>query len=58
MRMERKYSKLKEEIMDLFGTISVDEIIINKPLSKLMVNISNSLSGISIVERYQPQERI
>ena len=56
--MERKYSKLKEEIMDLFGTISVDEIIINKPLSKLMVNISNSLSGISIVERYQPQERI
>lgn len=56
--MERRYSKLKEEIMDLFGTISVDEIIKNKPLSKLMSEIANSLGDISVIERYHPKENV
>lgn len=56
--MERRYSKLKEEIMDLFGTISVDEIITNKPLSKLMSDIANSLGDISVIERYHSKENV
>ena len=56
--MQRRYAKIKEEVMDLFGTISVEEIISNKPLSKLIGDIANSLDGISIIERYNTKENI
>lgn len=56
--MQRRYAKIKEEVMDLFGTISVEEIITNKPLSKLIGDIANSLDGISIIEHYNTKENI
>lgn len=55
--MEKRYSKLKEEVMELFGTISVEELISNKPLSNLITEIVGSLEGISIVEKYAIKER-
>jgi hypothetical protein len=54
--MERRYSKLKEEFMDLVGTISVEEIIANRPLSKVIKEISDSLTDFSIVNRYNLKE--
>jgi len=54
--MEKRYSKLKEEVMDLFGTISIEEIIRNRPLSKLMSEIATSLEDVSIIEQYKPKE--
>ena len=56
--MEKRYSKLKEEVMDLFGTISIEEIVCNRPLSKLMREIALSLDNISIIERYNTKENI
>jgi len=56
--MEKRYSKLKEEIMDLFGTISVEEIIKNKNLSRVLKEISSSLDHISISDRYQIKEGV
>lgn len=47
--MEKKYSKLKEEIMDLFGEISVEEIISNRPLSYLLNDLTTTLDQISIL---------
>lgn len=56
--MEKRYSKLKEEIMDLFGTISVEEIIKNRNLSRVLKEISSSLDHISISDRYQIKEGV
>lgn len=56
--MEKRYSKLKEEVMDLFGTISIEEIVCNRPLSKLMKEIALTLDNISIIERYNTRENI
>ena len=55
--MERRYSKLKEEFMELVGTISVEEIITNRPLSKVIKDISDNLAEFSIVNRYNLKEQ-
>jgi len=47
--MDRKYSNLKEEIMDLFGEISIEEIVTNKPLTRLLGELTTSLGDISII---------
>lgn len=40
--MDQKYSNLKEEIMDLFGVISIEEIISNRSLARIMRDITKS----------------
>lgn len=48
--MKRQYSGIKREIMDLFGVISIEEIVRNRPVVNLMEEISDSLSGISLIK--------
>lgn len=48
--MDRRYSKLKEELMDLFGTISVEELIANRPLSNLFEEITYYLSDFTTLK--------
>lgn len=50
MAKNSKYSKLKLEIMDLFGALSIEEIISNLKVRTLIEDIGKSLSEISIVE--------
>lgn len=54
--MEKRYSKLKEEIMDLVGTISVDELVSNHRLIPVIKDISDCLKDISITARYELKE--
>lgn len=46
------FSKVKEELMELFGTISVDELMRNHKAMELIKEISESLKDVSIVSMY------
>lgn len=50
MAKKIKYSKLKLEILDLFGTLSIEEIIGNLQVRNLIEDIGKSLTEISMVE--------
>ncbi|GEM_PF-5657640 len=51
--MNKTHSRVKEELMDLFGTISVDEIIANEGLTSIITDISKTLKNVSILDHYQ-----
>lgn len=48
--MNQRYSNLKEELMDLIGTISIKELVTNKPLQKQIKEITHYLEGISLIK--------
>ena len=48
--MKKHYVRVKKEIMDLFGNISVEEIVRNKPITDLIEDISKSLEEVSLVK--------
>ena len=56
--MDLGFSKIKEELMDLFGTISVKEIISNQPLTMLIKEISKTLECVSHLDHYKTREGI
>lgn len=48
--MKKHYVRVKREIMDLFGNISVEEIIRNRAITDLIEDISSSLDEVSLVK--------
>lgn len=48
--MKKHYMRVKREIMDFFGDISVEEIVRNRPITDLIQDISNSLEEVSLVK--------
>lgn len=55
--MDRTMSCLKEEIMDLFGSISVDELVTNVRAQEVIGEIHNELKHVSIVEGHFNKRR-
>ena len=48
--MKKYYVQVKREIMDLFGNISVEEIVRNRAITDLIEDISSSLDEISLIK--------
>jgi len=44
--MKKYHSRLKYEVMDFFGEISVDELVSNKALQIVIEDISKTLNEI------------
>lgn len=55
--MDRGMSGLKEEIMDLIGTISVEELVSNVRAQEVIWEIHNELKHVSIVENHFNKRR-
>jgi hypothetical protein len=56
--MSKSLRNVKMEVMDLFGAISVEELIKNVKLQNLMQEISNSLDDDSIGMKARNERRI
>ena len=56
--MSIRHSNLKEEVLDLFGSLSVEEIIKNHNLQLAIADISKNLQSISIVEKYNSNKEL
>ena len=55
--MSKSLRNVKMEVMDLFGAISVEELIKNVKLQNLMQEISNSLDDDSIGMKAKNERR-
>ncbi len=56
--MSKSLRNVKMEVMDLFGAISVEELVRNVKLQNLMQEISNSLDDDSIGMKVRNERRI
>lgn len=56
--MSKSLRSVKMEVMDLFGDISVEELLRNVKLQDLMQEISNSLDDDSIEMKARNERRI